>query len=103
MSESLGLALKNHMQDKSFLLVSDYGKLPVVELSGVAALNRKMDLQPINQKDLSSGCYYEWGQFHSTSDATNSLLSGYYVHVWQVQAQRLKLLAAVYKFDQPLK
>lgn len=99
--ESLSLALKSHAGEKSFLLVSEYGKLDPSKLATVAALNRKLDMQRINQKDLSAGCYYEWGKF-SSRDNTDSL-SGYYVHVWRTGEQKPFLLAAVYQFDQSLK
>lgn len=99
--ESLGLAVKNYSGEKSFLLVSDYGKLSHDELGTVPALNRKLSLQRINQKNLSAGCHYEWGKFSSPDDA--GAHSGYYVHVWQTREQRPFLLAAVYQFDQSLK
>ena len=99
--ESLGLALKSHMRENSFLLVSDLGKLSTTTIGTVAALNRKLNFQRISQKSLSADCYYEWGQFRSADGSTNS--SGYYVHVWHTQTGKPLLLAAVYKFDQSLK
>lgn len=101
-SASLYQAVNSYAGEKSFLLVSDFGKLSPNELGQVTALNRKITLQPNDYWSLSSGCYYEWGQLH-TSDNASTALTGYYVHVWQVQKQRRQLLAAVYKFDQHIK
>lgn len=98
---SLGQALKHYMHEKSFLLVSDHGKLPLTALASVKPLNQKLQFQRNNLKDLSADCYYEWGQFRSADSRAN--YTGYYVHVWQTQLQKPSLLAAVYKFDQTLK
>jgi hypothetical protein len=101
--ESLAAALKSHTQENSFLLVSDFGKLSRNDWGRVGALNRTISLTPTDRRDLSSNCYYEWGQFRSSGGATATPLSGYYVHVWQMRPQKPLLLAAVYKFDQSLK
>lgn len=99
--ESLGLALKSYMQQNSFLLVSDLGKLSPATVGTVLALNRKYKFQRTDQKRLSTYCYYEWGQFRSAEGHPDG--SGYYVHVWHTSAAKPLLLAAVYKFDQSLK
>jgi hypothetical protein len=99
--ESLGQALKSYLHEKSFLLLSDYGKPPLKKLANVKPLGGRFRFQRTSLKNLSAGCYYEWGQFRSADSGEN--YSGYYVHVWRGQERKPLLLAAVYKFDQTLK
>jgi hypothetical protein len=100
-NQSLLTALKTSTHEKSFVLVSDFGKLSIIDLDTVAALDQKVNFQRTKKKALSTYCYYEWGQFRSAEGGGN--YSGYYVHVWQMQHPKSLLLAAVYKFDQAIK
>lgn len=99
--QSLGRALKSYTHERSFVLVSDYGKLNRDDLGDAKPLGGKLHHQQINFKWLSANCYYEWGTFRSADGA--GTYSGFYVQVWQTGGQKPLLLAAVYKFDQSLK
>lgn len=100
--QSLIEALDEVASNKSILLVSDYGKLQKSELNSVSALGGHYLFVRNNQRVLSNGVFYEWGELKETGGTKSSLLSGYYIQVWKLQGGRPELLAAVYKFNQPL-
>jgi hypothetical protein len=97
--QSLLEALNSFAADRSILIFSDYGKLPKNELSKVSDLNLKFQFLSKGAKELSGGCYYEWGQLKEHADSKTNPVTGYYVHVWQMEKNTAQLLAAVHRFD----
>lgn len=96
---SLLKALNSFALERSILIFSDYAKLPKSEISKVSDLQLKFQFLPVGAKDLSEGCYYEWGQLKEEGSAKTDLVTGFYVHVWQMDKNTPRLLAAVHRFD----
>lgn len=97
--KSLLEALNSFAVDKSILIFSDYGKLTKAEMSKVGDLNLKYQFLPAGTKELSGDCYYEWGQLKEADQSKSNVVTGFYVHVWQMDPNTPRLLAAVHRFD----
>jgi hypothetical protein len=95
---SLWEALNSFALDRSILIFSDYAKLSKSQMSKVGYLKLKFQFVPAGTKELSGGCYYEWGQLEDGRSSAEPV-TGFYVHVWQMDNQTPRLLAAVHRFD----
>jgi hypothetical protein len=97
---SLMKALDKYAAERSILIFSNHGKVDKRDLGKVAVLNMQYHFQSVDTKELSGGCYYEWGRLREAHYSKMDPVTGYYVHVWQVVKGTPRLLAAVHRFDQ---
>lgn len=96
---SLKKALDKYAAERSILIFSNHGKVDKRDLDKVAVLHMPYHFQAVDTKELSGGCYYEWGRLREAHYSKMDPVTGYYVHVWQIDKGAPRLLAAVHRFD----
>ena len=99
-AQSLQKALNNFSLDHSLMLFSNQGRVMKNDLNKVGLLAFPYHFQSTGIKELSSNCFYEWGQFREAHYSKADPVTGFYVHVWQVENNKLRLLGAVHQFNQ---
>ena len=96
---SLRKALDKFAAERSILIFSNHGKVDKRDLEKVGVLGWQYHFQAVGTKELSGGCYYEWGRLREAHYSKTDPVTGYYVHVWQIEKGTPRLLAAVHRFD----
>ena len=96
---SLMKALNKFSDERGILIFSDHGKVNYRALDKVGFLQGKYHFHPAGTKELSGGCFYEWGQLREALGSKEDPVTGFYLHVWQMVGDTPRLLAAVHRFD----